>query len=161
MSSSKNTPTGASPSHHFEAVLNGIDDVIYVADPHTYELLFVNDAARAFWGDNIVGQKCHKVLQNLDAPCPFCSNPMIFGENLGKTHVWEFQNLLTRQWYRCADKAIQWTDGRMVRFELANDISSLKATEQNLTERVRELDCMQRVSSAIEMEGSTVDNVFQ
>jgi len=61
------------------------DDIIYVAAPDTYELLFVNRAARDIWGDDLIGRKCYEALQDRDAPCPFCTNDKIFGHNLGKT----------------------------------------------------------------------------
>ncbi len=111
------------------ALFDGIDDVIYVADPETYELLHVNAIARKYWGEDIIGKKCYKILQNLDAPCPFCTNDKILGEYFGKSYVWEFQNMVTKNWYRCSDKAIRWIDGRYVRFELASDITELKNTE--------------------------------
>ena len=115
-----------------KAVLNGIDDVIYVADPETFELLHVNESFENIWGRDAIGQKCFKVLQDRDSPCPFCTNDKIFGEYLGKTYVWEFQNEITKEWFRCSDKAIKWTNGKMVRFELAANISSLKNTEAEL-----------------------------
>ncbi len=127
------------------AVFEGVDDVIYVADPDSYELLYVNPAFRKQWGEEVLGQKCFTTLQNRTAPCPFCTNEKIFGENLGQSHVWEFQNEVTQRWYRCSDKAIQWVDGRMVRFELASDITEQKELEQqrvhyreNLEHDVRE-----------------------
>lgn len=108
------------------ALFEGTDDVIYVADPNTYELLYVNAAFRKSWGDRSTGRLCHQVLQDRDSPCPFCTNPLIFGDKLGETHVWEFQNELTKRWFRCADKAIRWSDGRMVRYEIAADITTEK-----------------------------------
>jgi len=114
------------------AVLDGIDDAIYVSDPETYELLHVNETFKQSWGGDSVGRKCHKVLQDRDSPCPFCTNDLIFGEYLGRAYVWEFQNEVTRNWYRCTDKAIRWIDGKMVRFELAADITPLKEAEFEL-----------------------------
>jgi signal transduction histidine kinase/CheY-like chemotaxis protein len=119
------------------AIFDGIDDVIYVADPESYELLHVNKAFRSTWGDDVIGKKCYRVLQNMDAPCPFCTNDKIFGDHLGKTFVWEFQNRITKNWYRCADKAIRWRDGRMVRFELAADITENKALQTQLAQADR------------------------
>ena len=83
------------------AVLDGIEDVIYVADPETYELLHVNEAFSKSWGQNIIGEKCYRALQGREEPCPFCTNHIIFGEGMGTPYVWEFQNELTRRWYRC------------------------------------------------------------
>ncbi|MCF8090430.1 MAG: PAS domain-containing protein, partial [Desulfotignum sp.] len=73
-----------------KAVLDGIDDVIYVADPDTFELLHVNEAFQKFWGKDVLGKKCYRVLQNRDTPCPFCTNDKIFGEYAGRPYVWEF-----------------------------------------------------------------------
>ncbi|MBU0756244.1 MAG: hypothetical protein KJ645_13970, partial [Planctomycetes bacterium] len=81
------------------AMMEGLDDVIYVSDPETYELLYVNNAFRKNWGDGI-GRKCYEVLQNWDAPCPFCTNERIMGEHLGKPYIWEFKNTVNQRWYR-------------------------------------------------------------
>ena len=121
------------------SLMDGIDDVIYVSDPESYELLHVNEAFKSNWGGDINGKKCYKVLQNRDAPCPFCTNDRIFGDMLGQSHVWEFQNEVNQHWYRCSDKAIQWVDGRMVRFEIAADITSLKLLEDELKQKNDEL----------------------
>ena len=116
------------------ALFDGIDDVIYVSDPETYELLYVNETCKKLWGNDLLGEKCYRVLQNRDTPCPFCTNDKILGPYRGRIYVWEFQNAVTGAWFRCADKAIQWPDGRMVRFELASDISEQKQTQSALQE---------------------------
>jgi PAS domain S-box-containing protein len=110
-----------------EALFDGIDDVIYVADPETYELLYANDVSRKTWGDDIIGRKCFEALQDRDSPCPFCTNDKIFGEYLGRAYRWEFRNETNQRWYAIADKAIRWSNGKLVRFELASDISEQKA----------------------------------
>lgn len=118
--------TLAEEREQLNSLFDGVDAVIYVADPETYELIYVNEAFRRRWGSSPPGQKCYQALQNRDSPCPFCTNQYIFGEHLGTTHVWDFQNEVTGFWFRCADKAIRWPDGRWVRFELALDITEQK-----------------------------------
>lgn len=108
------------------AILDGIEDVIYISDPDTYELLHVNKSFKNNWGSEVIGEKCYEVLQGRTSPCPYCTNDIIFGEKLGKIHLWEFNNETNKNWYRCADKAVRWVNGKMVRFELATDISELK-----------------------------------
>lgn len=117
-----------------KALLDSMDDVIYVADPETYELLLVNESLKKKWGGDVLGKKCYAILQDREEPCPFCTNDKIFGEYLGRSYVWEFQNEVTGNWYRCIDRAIDWVDGRKVRFELASNITSFKQTEQKLLE---------------------------
>jgi len=117
----------------YRAIFNGIDDLIYISDPNTYELVHANDSLKDSWGANITSKKCYEVLQNRNSPCAFCTNDKIMGDNFGKTHIWEFQNEITKKWYRCADKGIQWPDGRKLRFEIATDISgSVKLNEELL-----------------------------
>ena len=116
------------------AVLDGVDDVIYVADPESYELLYVNAEFERLWQADVEGKRCYRVLQGRDAPCPFCTNEKIFGEYLGETLTWEFQNELTRRWYRCRDSAIAWGDGRMVRMEIARDITEQIESKEALHE---------------------------
>lgn len=113
------------------SIFDSMDEVIYIADPTTYNLLYGNEVFRRNWGEP-VGQKCYRALQGRDTPCPFCTNDKIFGENLGKTYIWEFQNELNHRWYRCIDRAIKWTDGTMVRFEMAIDNHDLKVTQLEL-----------------------------
>jgi len=128
----KSEQTLNEPWEQLISIFDAIDEKIYVSDPVTHEILYVNPSKRSVFGQNIVGQKCHKAFQGLDAPCEFCTNPLIFGENLGKTHVWEFQNRKTGNWLRCIDRAIRWSDGRMVRFEIAIDIHDRKTVEEAL-----------------------------
>ena len=117
------------PWEQLLSIFDAIDEKVYVSDPQTREILYANPAKKAVFGQDIIGQKCHKAFQGLDAPCDFCNNHMIFGENLGKTHIWEFQNRKNGSWLRCIDRAIRWSDGRMVRFEMAIDIHGRKAVE--------------------------------
>ncbi len=125
-------------SEQMRAMLDGINEVIYVSDPDSYEVLFLNESAKQAFGDR-VGEKCHKVLQNLDSPCTFCTNELIFGEYMGKSYIWEWQNKINKNWYRCIDRAIPWPDGRMVRYEMAIDVTQQKQAEQKMEQLYREI----------------------
>lgn len=77
-------------SEALRAPMNDISELMYVADPETYELLFINDAGRKTFGvDALDGQKCYRVLQNADAPCSFCTNRFLKD---GETYTWEYTN---------------------------------------------------------------------
>lgn len=113
------------------SIYESIDEPIYVADPETYELLFANKSLIDAFG-NILGEKCYNALQGADSPCYFCTNRHIFGKNLGKTHVWEFHNIKNNKWYHCIDKAISWPDGRMVRCEIAINVTERMTMQEEL-----------------------------
>ncbi|RLF41118.1 MAG: hypothetical protein DRN21_00875 [Thermoplasmata archaeon] len=67
------------------SIFEGIDEPVYVADPETYEILYVNEVMKKSFGKDIVGKKCYEVFQKLDAPCDFCTNEKILGKNFGNT----------------------------------------------------------------------------
>lgn len=53
------------PSFEFrclETVLNSLDALVYVADMHTHELLFVSQYGLKFWG-RPEGKRCYEYLQ--------------------------------------------------------------------------------------------------
>jgi signal transduction histidine kinase/CHASE1-domain containing sensor protein/CheY-like chemotaxis protein len=113
-------------------ILDGIDSLIYVADMDSYELLFVNKYGRDLWGD-MQGNLCWKVLQTRQtAPCDFCTNKYLLdSEGQPKEpYIWEFQNTINGHWYYISDRAIRWLDGRLVRLEIASDITERKTLEE-------------------------------
>ncbi len=114
--------------------LDAVDAAVYVADMKNYELLYQNKYCKQRWGDK-EGQKCYAVLQEgRTEPCDFCTNRLLIDENgLPKEpYVWEFQNTVTNQWFQCRDQAMIWPDGKLVRVEIASDISEQKRTKQAL-----------------------------
>ncbi|HPQ81158.1 MAG TPA: PAS domain S-box protein, partial [bacterium] len=121
------------------SIFDTIDESIYVADPATYEILFVNKFLREILGFDPTGRICHEVLQGLDSPCPFCTNSIILS-NGGKAHVWEFHNLRLNRDYKLFDRIVKWSDGRDVRFEMAIDITDRKRAEEELIAYSRDLE---------------------
>ena len=137
------------------SIFESIDELIYVSDPNTYEILFMSRAMARKHG-NVEGQKCYQAFHNGLSPCSFCTNEHIFGENTGKPYIWEFQDKADLHWYRCLDRAIRWSDGRMVRYEMAMDITEAKMGEQALRDTLEMLrkavkGTIQAIGMAIEM----------
>lgn len=129
-------PTVAISSEHstLKTILDSIDALVYVADMETHDLLYMNNYGRQKWGD-FKGRKCYEVVQRgQSGPCTFCPNHRLInerGEAVGP-FVWEIENSKTGRWYQCRDQAIPWTDGRLVRMEIATDITDRKRMEEEL-----------------------------
>ncbi len=119
------------------ALLDSVDAVIYVADMQTYELLFMNKMARETSGGSL-GDTCWATLQSgQEGPCSFCTNNRLLDKdgNPNKPYIWEFQNTIDKEWYECRDQAVLWPDGRLVRMEIATNITVRKLAEQDLLEK--------------------------
>ncbi|MBN2082795.1 response regulator [bacterium] len=116
------------------AIFDSIDEPIYVSDPLTHELLYVNEAFKQYWGDGI-GQPCYEVINGRSEPCEDCTTPKIFGTNVGQTCTREWYNAATGQWFRCLDKAIHWPGHRLVRYEMAINITAEKQAQQAVAEQ--------------------------
>lgn len=129
------------------SIFDSIDEPVYVSDPDTYEILYINKVLKGLIGDT-VGKKCYEAFQNLDSPCPFCTNNKIFGKNLGKTYVWEHFNQRVGKWYHCIDRAIQWPDGRWVRYEMGMDITERKKIRNDLL-RFQKLESLSLLAGGI------------
>lgn len=118
----------------FTTVLDSIDAVIYVADFETYEILYINKYTRDVFGD-LEGKTCWQTMQKGQAgPCNFCGSDKLLtpeGTPYGVYH-WEFQNTRNGRWYDVRDRAIEWIDGRIVRMEIATDITERKAIEESM-----------------------------
>jgi diguanylate cyclase (GGDEF)-like protein/PAS domain S-box-containing protein len=118
-------------------VLNSIDAIVYVADMETYEVLFINNYMKKIFGD-ITGQICWKAIQSgQSGPCPFCTNSKLIGADGVPLEMyrWEFQNTTNGHWYDIHDRAIRWIDGRVVRMEIATDISQRKESEEKIQQQ--------------------------
>ncbi|MCK0162453.1 GGDEF domain-containing protein [Marinobacter sp. S6332] len=123
-----------------QKILDSLDALVYVADFETHELLYMNGYGKNMLDEVEKGKKCWQVLQNADGPCSFCTNHLLVDSSGNATgvHVWEFQNRVNKHWYQCRDLAIRWTDGRLVRLEIATDITDRKNMEialQNAQQR--------------------------
>ncbi len=115
----------------FVAVMDSLDAAVYVADMQTHELLFINKQIRELFGD-VAGKPCwQKIQSGQSGPCSFCTNDHLIDADGQPTepYIWEFQNTEDKQWYQCHDQAILWPDGRLVRLEIATNISMRKASE--------------------------------
>ena len=118
----------------FLRVLDSIDATIYAADMETYEVLFMNRHMIESFGRDMTGETCWKVFRQESGPCPHCTNDALLDEHGEPTgvQIWQDRNPVTGRWYVNYDRAIEWIDGRMVRIQIATDISEIKKMEEEL-----------------------------
>lgn len=112
-------------SGYFRWMLDEYFGNAYVSDIETYELLYLNPAACETLKQpmkQLLGHKCYKVIQGLDAPCPFCTNRFLSEEDF---YVWEFYNPVLESTFLIKNRLIDW-DGHKARLELSHDNHSME-----------------------------------
>jgi len=116
----------------FLTVLDSIDATIYVADMDTYEVLFMNKFMINSFGRDFTGEKCWEAFRGETQACSYCTNEQLVDENGSPADVcvWQDRNPVTGKWYVNHDRAIKWTDGRLVRIQIATDVTELKEMEK-------------------------------
>ncbi len=133
----------------YTAMFNSIDEIMYVADLDTYEILYVNKITREAFDKELIGGICYQEFQGLDAPCEFCTNDTILKQK-PTPYRWEYHNSKLKKHYTIVDRIIKWIDGRNVRFELAVDITDRKQAEGALRESEERFSTMfEHMSSGV------------
>ena len=96
-----------------------LDEYVYVSDPETNQLVYMNQKALKSYGfqskEEIVGLKCYEVLQGNSAPCSICNNEQL---RPGYFKEWEYYNPVVKTDFRIKDTLVE-DDGRMLRMEIA------------------------------------------
>ena len=119
----------------FSTIMDSLDAIVYVADMETYEILFINNYTRDIFGD-VLGKTCWKTFSiDQSGPCDFCTNDKLVdtnGEPVG-IYSWEHYNDNAKHWYSIRDRAIRWIDGRIVKLQIAIDITKQKEDELERT----------------------------
>jgi len=94
----------------------------YITDVATNEIVWLNDVLKDKVGD-VVGEKCYKVLQNLDQPCSFCNNNKLSKE--GVIDTWVHYNEHIDSLVLVTDTNYLHKNGtnRLYRFELSIPLS--------------------------------------
>ncbi len=144
-------------------ILDSLNAAVYVSDMQTYEVLFVNQFLRKRYGD-VEGLICWQVFQkHQNGPCTYCNNQKLInfkGESAGVIN-WEIFNQYEQSWYAISDCAIQWIDERLVRLEIAFDISEQKKIEQDLALRDQILRAVSKAAHILLESQNTHDAVDQ
>lgn len=136
------------------SLLNEISELVYVSDPETYELLFVNQTGcQTLHLENYKHKKCYEVLQGKTSPCEFCTNDRLCDDNF---YTWEFTNPSIGRHFLLKDKIIQWR-GKTARMEIAFDITERELQKQELKNM---LDVQTLITNCVRMLYA-VDNLDQ
>ncbi len=126
-----------------ENILNGMDACIYVSDPETGEILFVNDKMKESFGPaGTGGEKSGALLHHHFLPPP----PSSESEDPRGVVVWEEHDAATGRYRHNTSCLIDWTNGRKVRLQHSMDITAVKTAELALQKRLDQQALMASIS---------------
>ena len=91
-----------------QTVLLGMQYAVYVIDPLTYTLVFLNPHTQRIFPMAQVNQPCYRCLRNRDTPCPDC--PIRSLDEVTQTATREIHDARTGQWLRMEANRVQWPD---------------------------------------------------
>lgn len=95
-----------------------MEEIVYLSDINTYELLYLNPAGRSILGiDNYKGKKCYEVLQGRNSRCEYCTNNLL---NQNKYYIWESSHVFLNRPFLLKEKLILW-ENKLVKIEIASE----------------------------------------
>ncbi|MDR1586080.1 MAG: response regulator [Treponema sp.] len=118
----------------FRNIFNGIQAFLFVSDPETCRILFINESMKKGFGldERVIGQPCWKVFRkDQDGVCSFCPIEKL-KRNKGRVIVWEEFNTLTGRYYENTSGLIEWNNGAFVHLQHSVDVSNLKIAEKEI-----------------------------
>ncbi len=133
-------------------VVDSIDADIFVADMKTHEILLMNRHMQDSYGGDQTGEKCWRIFQNEEAACRHCPVPNLVDADGQPTglYVWEDHNSVTGRQYLNFDRAIHWTDGRLVQLQIGMDVTELTRIQKeklNLEVQLRQAQKMEAIGT--------------
>jgi DNA-binding CsgD family transcriptional regulator len=123
--------------HQLESVLNRIESPVYIADMISHEILFVNNYMKKKHTADLTGQICWAAIHGKqDGPCDICNNDRLVDKAGNPTEpcIQEVYDKGSDRWHELSSLAIPWTGGRLVRIEIARDITGRKQAEKKQKE---------------------------
>jgi len=135
-----------------QKILNSLDAIIYITNPKTGEIVFINDNSKKYYNikDNCIGKVCYKVFkEGGDSRCGFCPCFQL-DKDQGEIVEWIEYNAPTKRHYRNKACYITWLGGDLAHLRYSVDITELyNAKEQAETANHVKSDFLARMSHEI------------
>jgi len=116
-------------------ILNGIDVLIYITDPKTSEILFINQPLRSLFklqDEEGIGEKCYKLFRRINKKCDNCPCDKL-DIDPDTPVVWEENSEEEGRIVSHTDCYIEWLSGYKVHMQYSFDITEIKKiTEEKL-----------------------------
>jgi len=125
----------------FINVLNTMNDGVYICN-QSYDVVYVNPVLEREFGQ-YQGCKCYKYFHDRSEVCPWCPNQEVWA---GKAVHWEWYSSKNDRTYDLMDTPLRNPDGSVDKLEIFRDITDSKKAEEELKQRIDELERFQAVA---------------
>ena len=119
-------------------IADHLDFAYYICDVETYELLYFSKAGYEFCGfqdhSGYQGQKCYKIIQGRDEPCPFCPNRKL---SEGQAYRWEHHNEKNDMWFDISDSLMR-IENRLCCLAVVRNITARKKNTRQFEQMTAE-----------------------
>lgn len=136
-----------------------IDEIVYISDAKTHELIFLNDAALKILGnpeDSIwKKEKSHTLLQGMDKPAPEYAKREF---NKDTFQAWEYYNEKFYRNYRVQCKLISYQGGDAY-LQIATDVTAQKRLEASLLQRLQDEQIINRCVATLHSSATPADSI--
>lgn len=109
---------------HIWDFFENMNECVYVSDPDTYELVYMNKKLRDLCGfkscEELSGRKCYEITQNCSAPCVICNNDKL---REGSFREWNYYNPIFDKHFALKDTLVV-DNGKRYRLEIAIGIGA-------------------------------------
>ncbi|MBI5598597.1 MAG: HAMP domain-containing protein [Deltaproteobacteria bacterium] len=123
------------------SAFNAMEDGVYIVG-RTYDVEYVNPALEREFGP-YRDRKCYEYFHNRSEPCPWCPNQKVFA---GETVRWEWRSPKNNRTYDLVDTPLRNPDGSVSKLEIFRDITKRKLAEDELRQRLDELERFQKAT---------------
>ena len=115
------------------AIVDGMEELVYVRDLETCELMYLNTSGRELTGMyDYKGKKCHQVLEGQPLPCAGCKACDLNAESY---HVRENHNDYLQRHFLLKEKLISWQN-RPASLTVAIDLTEKEIMSQSVQEKL-------------------------
>lgn len=144
---------------------NFIEEIVYVSDAETYEVVWMNDFAKKNLKSFNIGDICYKYFYNLDAPCDNCKVAGIYEKNVTKNNLlsnakdYNFSRSITGNMYRCKKSIFEY-NGKKFSIDIIYDYKDIQKSYSNNLEAMHIYEILLAKISNVQID-DTLENILR
>ena len=137
-----------------------MNELVYVSDMDTRELIYMNKKARVLYGidavEELASKKCYEFLQGSKEPCALCNNKEL---EPGYFKEWSYYNPLLEKHFELKDTMVE-EDGRRYRIELAFD-NTAQEQQSRMIDSYQKMEALANEGMRVALQAANPDQSIE